>query len=688
MITRRGFLKLSAAAGASLMFPWGKLPVLKSIRSNPSVAYAFSQSDHLRKFIQPLRKVGADIPIAQPDSARQSWWQPGVTHYTIDVGQFTDQLHPDLPNPTRLWGFGQNGNFKHLGGVIAAKKGEPVQITFRNNLPPDHILPVDDTIMGVMGNQNNRCDIHLHGGYVPWVSDGGPHAWWDPDGHRGDSFVNVLNPNLGINEAEYYYPNQQSARLMWYHDHAIGLTRLNAYAGIASGYVIYDDYELSLADKSNLPGPLDKRTVYLIFQDKIFVSDNTFIEDPTWGNIMPNSRPGDLWYVHQYDTDRWEQGPYTESPLPDPSAVAEYFGDTMLVNGTAYPFMEVEPRQYRFRILNACQARFVNPRLYFALSNDTSTIDSAEPNLKRKGPAFLQIGTEGGFLPYPTIVSDTTRRNLIMAPAERSDLIIDFRDVPVGSVLILYNDAAAPYPMGDGVNDYDPGNPDTPTVVPGYGPNSRTLMQFRVIARNGKADAPISLPGKLAPSDPFIVKQTIDEPTAIPAGVKTRYLTLNETFDDYGRLIQFLGTADATGSDGGMPTFGRAYMDDPTEVIPVGQEEVWEIINLTGDTHPIHFHLVNAQVLSRQNFDPNTYTGGKPAYIKGPIAPDANELGWKETVRMYPNQVTRVLMKFKLPDVPFAVPESPRTGGLEYVWHCHILEHEEHDMMRPLIVIK
>jgi spore coat protein A, manganese oxidase len=179
-----------------------------------------------------------------------------------------------------------------------------------------------------------------------------------------------------------------------------------------------------------------------------------------------------------------------------------------------------------------------------------------------------------------------------------------------------------------------------------------------------------------------MVEQTPGVPTPIPAGVKVRYLTLNETFDEYGRLAQLLGT-DQPVSPG---VFGRAYSDNATEVVGRGMTEVWEILNLTMDAHPIHFHLVNVLVLSRQAFDAANYSGGQPTYIAPETAPEENELGWKETVRMNPGQVTRVLMKFDLPAAPFAVPVSPRTGGHEYVWHCHILEHEEHDMMRPLVV--
>ncbi len=203
------------------------------------------------------------------------------------------------------------------------------------------------------------------------VSDGGPHAWWTSDGVRGPSFVDTLRGPYGAplasNEAEYYYPNGQGARLEWYHDHTLGLTRLNAYGGVASGYVIYDDYELSLVANNNLPGPLDPRTIYLVFQDKIFVSSNIAATDPTWPIVMSNSRPGDLWYAHVYETARWALGP--GGAPPNPSAIPEFFGDTILVNGTVYPTLEVEQRQYRFRLLNACNARFLNPRLVYAQGN-------------------------------------------------------------------------------------------------------------------------------------------------------------------------------------------------------------------------------------------------------------------------------------------------------------------------------
>ncbi len=687
MVSRREFFKLGAAAGAGLALPWiSRLPSVKAADSGKTDP-KFSQSNNLQKFIAPLRTVGVEIPLAHADTTDPGWWQPGVTHYTIDVAEYTDQLHPDLKNPTRLWGFGQGptSGFRHLGGVIAAKRGEPVQVTFRNKLPNQPIVPVDSTIMGVTGNQMNRLSIHLHGGNVPWTSDGGPHAWWDPDGHKGVSFMGnqVLRPGQVVpdNEAEYYYPNNQGARLVWYHDHAFGITRTNAYSGIASGYVIYDDYELELMANNNLPGYVDARTIYMVFQDKMFVPVNIDYLDPTWSKIMTGTRPGDLWYAHEYEPTRWDVTPGFP-PIGNPSCIPEFFGDTVLVNGTVYPVLEVEQRQYRFRMLNACNARFLNPILLSARGSNWP--DTTEPQ-NAYGPAFIQIGTEGGFLPYPVMMNGPSQSRLLLAPAERADLLVDFRDVPDGTVFLLCSDAPAPFPMGNDYDDYHPGNPSTPASVPGYGPDTRTLLQIRVKARVGAADKPISLPPILTPTDPFLINPTPFFPVEPPPAAVQRWLTLNETNDEFGRLIQYLGTVDPVTLGG--TDFGRKYDDAPTELVGEGSIEVWNIINLTGDTHPIHFHLVNVQILSRRPFDWMAYTGGIPAMGEA-RGPDVNELGWKETVRMNPGEVTSVIMKFDLPATPFAVPDSPRTGGAEYVWHCHILEHEEHDMMRPLVVTK
>ncbi len=446
------------------------------------------------------------------------------------------------------------------------------------------------------------------------------------------------------------------------------------------------------------------------------MSGTTRATDPTWFTLLPTSRTGDLWYAHVYEPKLYKITG-SKKHTPDPSVVPEFFGDTMLANGTVYPEATVEARRYRFRVLNACNARFVNLQLYV----DDGSADSITLNpltlvpTNAPGPNFLQIGTEGGLLPKPALVPSnvpfnpvTLAGSLILGPAERADLIVDFSGF-AGQKLILYTVAPAPFPVGSPLNDYFPGNPLNPTLTtPGSGPNTRQIMRFNVVAA-ASSDPPLHIsPATDFTSgiDPLLVAQNAGVPVPLPTSVTVggvpvpvtvRSLTLNETFDAFGRLIQLEGTNVPLRNAG--QGFGRAYTDAATEVINKDAVEVWEIANLTGDTHPIHFHLVNAQILSRQPFKVTNYNG-VPSYLGPAVGPAANELGWKETVRMNPGEVTRVIMQFKLPTVPFAVPGSPRAGanGLgvtapadkavhEYVWHCHILEHEEHDMMRPLVVV-
>ncbi|MDQ2903462.1 MAG: multicopper oxidase domain-containing protein [Ktedonobacteraceae bacterium] len=697
MLNRRQFLARTAAVGAGLAVPW---------YFDRRAALAFYQSAGLQKFAQPLRGVGpGGIPVAAADAFPAP--VTGVTHYSFTIGQFTDQLHPNL-GPTTMWGYnpvvalgGGVQPQRHLGGIIVAQRGVPIQLTFTNTLPPKHILPVDTSTNFPNARKHQNATVtHLHGGFVPWISDGGPLTWYTPEGHYGPSvhsakgnIYKLLNPGLKPGQAEHYYPNDQSARLAWYHDHAQDITRLNAYAGIASAYIIRDSFEGHLRNKG-LPDFVENggHEIPIVIQDKIFVGPDILTKDPTWTGL---TGVGSLWYPHTYETDRWELGEHPLGLPPDPSIIPEMFGDTMLANGTVYPEATIEARHYRLRVLNACQARFLNLQLYVDDgSPDGITLD---PRTMRPtnapGPDFLVIGTEGGFLPHPVHVPANRPFNpnsldgsLVTAPAERWDLIIDFKGF-AGKKIILYNDAPAPFPMGDPLNDYFPGAPGNPTQPqPGFGPNTRQILRFKVSHATGK-DVPLCITEDtdLKPGlNPFLVPPGTAVQNGVlhlPPGVPVRQLTLNETFDDYGRLLQLLGTNQPIGDD-----FGRAYMDPATETPRAGATEVWQIANLTGDTHPIHFHLVNVQVLARQPFNVEKYNG-TPSYTGPARGPGKTERGWKETVRMHPGDVTSVIMRFDLPAVPFSVPPSPRTGGHEYVWHCHILDHEEHDMMRPLVVM-
>jgi spore coat protein A len=684
MLNRRQFLH--ASAGTAAFFAFRRR------------AYAFQQTPILSKFSISLpglgptaaNQIGQYIPVAVPQRTA------GYDVYKLVAQQFTEQMHPKL-GPTTFWGYADATSGapinKYLGPVIVAQKGRPVKLTMVNGLAgKTHPLPVDTSIMGAeLGQADNRITVHLHGGLVPWTSDGGPFTWFAPDGTHGPDF---LNGNGIPGQAEYYYPNDQSARLVWYHDHSFGTTRLNAYAGLASGYIIRDSFESALISAGLVPSD----EIPLIIQDKTF---------------QPS---GLLWYPTTYDQTRWDYGPNVNppaavtGPLPTPSAIPEYFSDTILVNGAVYPYVEIQPKRYRFRVLNGSNARFYNLQLYFE-----NTAMAGEADLSKPGPAILQIGTEGGFLPVPVVLNNppvqigfdtnpasptfgnANRYNLLLAPAERADLIIDFSAVAPGSRLVLYNDAPAPFPMGDPLNDYYTGDPDqqsaggAASTLPGYGPNTHTLLQFRVVP--GSTPRAASVPwGTLLSSLSSLLGQTIVK-IGQNIAVRTRDVTLNEDFDELGRLIQRLGTSVPNGlNTQGNPTFARNYMDPVTESPKAGDIEIWRIFNLTGDTHPMHFHLVNVQVIGRQPFDAAGYgsqmSGGAAVpKFTGPMRPpDANELGWKETVRVNPNEMAMVIMKFDLAKTPTPVPLSPRTGGHEFVWHCHILEHEEHDMMRPLVV--
>jgi spore coat protein A len=753
-ITRRQFLKSATIAGAGFALP---------LKFGVPRAFPFAQSPtNIRKFVTTLpgltpagaNNIGQYIPLATKTTQTFAGLPTDV--YRIAVGNFDEQMHPDLRQKTKFFGYHDlaTGDRKYLAGAIVATRGRPVLLNVTNKLPTNHILPVDPTIVAgpnklMVGDlPQNRIATHLHGGLTPWFSDGTPFQWFDHHGLTGPSFMNVPGTNPKSGTATYYYPNEQSARLVWYHDHAIGITRLNAYAGIASAYIITDPFETFLLDNGFLPNLVG---VPLIIQDKTFVSDSVRRTDPTWkwGN------ESNLWYPHVYEFNsgpfptcpvnnkgRVDYGPCVSPPavlpdssfytLPSPSVVPEFFADTTMVNGAPYPVVNVTDKTFRFRMLNGSQARFWHLNLYF---EDPS--NPGEPALGSPGPAMYQVGTEGGFLPAVAIHDNkkpiplvnpldiTTANpdgpfNLLLAPAERADVLIDFTGLH-GKSFILYNDAPAPFPGGDIRNDYFTGDGDqtaiggAPSTRLGHGPNTRTILKI-VVGPGSPGPLPNLTTLNLAlqqnftggnpgvdPQQPPLLAEFIAGQFQVPPGVQIFNKTLNEDFDEFGRLLQRGGTDTPDTNNQGAPTFGQDYLSATTEVVSAGTTQVWDFYNNTGDTHPWHFHLVNVQIMGRGIFDfttqnvggvdftiPNfgsfTDLNGAPGKL---TPPDANEQGWKETVRMNPGEVTRVIMRFDLPTLPAAMgnPLSPRTGGHEYVHHCHILEHEEHDMMRPLVVM-
>lgn len=742
-MTRREFIKTTAVAGAGVA-------VLSKFAIPSARAVAFTQNN-LAKWVQPLRNLTAlgdpnGIPCLTP---KPDPVFPNTDFYEITAGEFTDQLHPALGGPTTLWGYFDSNNpvKRHLGGVIIATRGRAVRLRVTNALPPNPIIPLDTSSFFLdAATLRNKIAIHLHGGYIPAICDGGPWDWWAPNGKTGPSFLNgpggvldnittangALNPQpLRPGQADYYYPNQQSMRLMWYHDHAHDQTRTNAYSGLATAYLLLDGINQAYVDQGKIPGLTS--TIPLVWQDKVFVGPTTLSTDPTWPlAIAPRHdllQSGSLWYEHIYSQGDLNPTPTSPLlPLPTPSCVPEFFGDTMLCNGTVHPLLTVEAKRYRFLMLNACNSRFLNLNLFQVPRNDPEGITLNPTTLfptNPVGPDMIQIGNEAGFLhqevrfrgakPFNPI---TISGNLQLGCAERADVIIDFTGQD-GKDFVLYSDSAAPNPAGDLDTDFFVGNPFYPGLSkPGYGPDTRQLLRIRVVPATTPDPQPagpildpmLTDPANLVdygPADKAIKAGRPIPPLSPVRGVtvnKYRNLTLNEDFDKWGRLIQMIGTdvpavQSVSNADPTVPFFGRALDEPATEVADKDSVEVWYVFNTTGDVHPIHIHLTNLQVMWRAPFvydRVNGFTVG----MKNARGPDANELGWKETFRMNPGEVIALITKWSMPTVPFDQRSSPRAGdnGLgaltadpnyryhEYVYHCHILEHEEHDMMRPLII--
>jgi len=561
-LTRREVLKLGAIAGAGTLFLPKKL--------------AFAQSSpRLTPFVDPL-------PIPPVIT-------PGAATVDIHMRQVRLKLHRDLP-PTDVWGY----NGQYVGPTFETRSGTPISVQWLNELPQTHLAPIDHTIHGAETSLPDvRTVVHLHGHKVLADSDGYPEAWFTNNfAETGPDFTTRV----------YHYPNDQAAMMLWYHDHALGITRLNVFAGLAGMYFIRD------AVDDALPIPKGRYEVPIMIQDRFFNHDGSL--------LYPVQDPG------------------VSPPIP-PIWIPEFFGDTALVNGKIFPFLEVEPRKYRFRMLNACNSRFLHLTL----------VNSRDPG---ELLTFHQIGSDQGFLPHPVDWQDQ-----LMGPAERFDVVVDFTG-QAGKTFILSNDAPSPFPGGGGA--------DLPQI-----------MQFRVTLPLTQQDQP--LPQDLVPV-PLLQTQ---------GASRTRQLLLNEDDDPTtGDPIEgMLGTID----DGPLH-WSSVVTEEPRQ----GSTEIWELYNATTDGHPIHVHLVRFQVLNRQKFDLNRFQStGQIRFLAPPEAPAPNERpAWKDVVKAFPGDpdngvgvVTRIIQKFELPN---GLTLS-RGQFQKYVWHCHILEHEDNDMMRPYNVI-
>lgn len=472
---------------------------------------------------------------------------------------------------TTVWGY--NGSYP--GPTIEAYRDQEVTVTWNNDLvdsddfPLEHLFPVDESLIDYNLNFGIPTVTHLHGGHTEAASDGNPMAWFTPGFNQ---------TGVTFEKQDYYYENDQEAATLWYHDHTMGITRLNVYAGLAGFYLLRDEWENSL----NLPS--GEYEVPLAIQDRSFYSDGSLYYP---SNPYPAEQGGGI--------------------LP------EMFGDFILVNGAAWPFLDVEPRKYRLRLLNGSDSRFYE--------------------LFLPGVDFYQIGSDGGLLNSPVLTN-----RIPIGPGERIDVIVDFSAVP-GQNLILRNNARSPHPYGET-------------------PNPRTtgqIMAFKVATTLSEPDTSV-LPTNLRPS-PL---------AALGNSSKTRQLILSEGEDEYGRVKPMLGTV----ADGPLE-----FMEEITENPGMNAIEEWEIYNTTPDAHPVHLHLVHFQVINTQKFNVKKFIPGNPGSIQllgQPRKPSAVDAGLKDTFVILPGEVARVKALFD-------------KEGL-YVWHCHILSHEDYDMMRPFYV--
>ena len=526
-LTRRKFLERSGALAA--LFPVARIAAANGLQEVREL-----DPNTLAKYVEPL-----PLPaMMQSSERRPDPADAGKTLplYRVRIEELRQKTHRDLP-PTRVWGF--NGSCP--GPMFETRSGEGLLVEWENRLPEKHFLPVDHTLCGAEADKPEvRCVIHLHGGRTPPDSDGYPESWVVP----GKSIL-------------CHYPNRQEATMLFYHDHTMGINRLNIYAGLQGLFAIRDERE----DALNLPQ--GKYEVPILLYDRFLRADGQ-MEYPVSGD------PKSPW-------------------------VPEVYSNVMLANGKLFPYMEVEPRRYRFRLMNGSNARFF--RLSFG--------DLWEMH---------QIGSDQGLLAAPI-----TAKRMLLAPAERADILFDFSPY-AGKNTILRTDG------------FD-------------------IMQFRVAA-SGAKDTSV-LPATLRPIE------RIPESRA----VRTRRLTLDEAMDKVQQSM-------------GMKLNNTPWHAPVTENPAIDTTEIWELVNLTEDTHPIHLHLVRFQLLDRRPFDVFDYMDKTELRYTGAAIPASpEERGWKDTVRCERGHVTRII-----------VPFVGYTG--RYVWHCHILEHEDNEMMRPFEVVR
>jgi FtsP/CotA-like multicopper oxidase with cupredoxin domain len=743
MISRREFLKLSMAGGtATFLATRARFMKQAFAAQSPQIPLP---GKAIPQFVDPVPNLldGDHLIVA------------GGGSITLEMReQLTQGLPAGMPQ-TYAWSYlkpGQDTRASYLGPVIIATRGTPTEMKFINqlgNAAATNVLAykygTDQTLHwadplnheanmwnhmatppapGSEGAANYEGPIpacvHLHGGEVPPHLDGGPDAWFTSDGqYVGHAFYSQ-DGNSPKKYSIYRYPNSQEGALIWFHDHTLGATRLNVYCGLAGAYLITDPAN----DPPNLP-----ELVALVIQDRTFDTNGQFF-------LPADSAGGVLW-----------------SPNPEhPYWVPEFVGDAIVVNGKTWPFLNVEPKRYTFMFINGSNAR-------------TYEMALTDPLSKNPGPAFWVIGTDGGYLDAPVKIDPAIKGNnkLVMMPGERYWVIVDFKGYEAGAIgpngaaysgtWMLKNTAKTPFPGG---------------ATPSQGTVDR-IMQFRVgggpvtdTSYDPATRDPLRTPMvRLAPAMVQEKRQlTLNEVMGMPknavdpvTGALTAYpggpleILVNNTKWSGERVTGVDQTGMYTFESRSDFTLDKTGTNLVSEWPREGTTELWEIINLTADAHPIHLHLVQFQLLNRQNFDvpkynaaynaafpgggydpmtgqpypagmyipafgpPLNYNTGNPnalggnpdinalagkktAYLQGkPTPPLPQENGWKDTVVAYPGQVTRFLVRWAPTDIPAnTAPQNANfpfdpDGGHGYVWHCHIVDHEDNEMMRPDVVV-
>jgi FtsP/CotA-like multicopper oxidase with cupredoxin domain len=676
MISRREFLKLSGAGLLSLYVSTKGKFLLQAQAQIPGGT--------LDPFYVPKYQTPLLIPPVMPRAGTlpNPMGKP-IDYYEISMRQFAQQILPAGLPATTVWGYGalKSANKKGLlihnapSLTIEADWKRPVRVKWINELKDangnylPHLLPVDQTLHwanppGGTAERDKRPTFdstpgpytgpvpivtHVHGAVgVGDESDGYAEAWFLPDANNlpagyatEGTWYNFFAGKAaagygaawGPGFATFQYPNHNRASTIWYHDHALGMTRLNVYAGPAGFYIVRGGpagdktvLDSRFGTVAVLPGPAP------IEGDK-FPPNKTYYEIPIAIQDRSFNTDGSLFYP---DTREFFDGATALDPgfIPDtdlsPIWNPEFFGNMIIANGNTWPFQTVEQRRYRIRFLNGCQSRF--------LILDFNHIPGVE---------VWQIGNEGGFLAAPVNLTADHGNRLLMTLAERADLIVDFTNVPVGSYVLANVGPDEPFSGGEPPGDFDAADPAS----------TGQIMQFRVV--------PSLAPDPTTPPQ-FLVLPPV---TPLPAPVATRPLALMEEMSMYwdGPAAAMLGNVDNMG----VPMH-QMWSEAVTENPNVGDTEVWEFYNFTADAHPMHVHEVVFEVVNRETLvlDPISGEPVQPVQLSGVVRlPEAWESGFKDTVIAYPGEVTRIRAQFVTPG--------------QFVWHCHIVEHEDNEMMRP-----